>query len=119
MNKEFFEALSVLGENVDKVILIKRIKSAIFRVVKKNYPNAKKIIVNIDEKKEVFEMGIVKTVMMDSRLKDPDNEIYFEDAKKISSKALLGEKIFVPLNHSDFRRTTVDILREALSRKSA
>lgn len=114
MNKDFFEALSILGENVDKTLLIKRVKSATFRVIKKNYPNAKKVVVNIDEKKEVLKMGIVKTVVLYSHLKDPDNEICFEEAKKILPKAKLGEEIFVPLNHLGFRRTTVGILREAL-----
>ena len=87
MNKGFFDALKVLGDenSVDIEVLAEKIKTALMKAVKKAYPDCENININIDPDTKVFEISIIKQVVDDEPL--DDNEINIDVARTIDPAA--------------------------------
>ena len=60
MNKGFFDALTMLGDenSVSVETLVEKIKSALMKAVKKSYPDCENININIDPETRTFEISI-------------------------------------------------------------
>ena len=67
MNKGFFDALKLLGDenSVSVDTLVEKIKSALMKAVKKSYPDCENININIDPESDIFEISIIKEVVDD------------------------------------------------------
>ena len=83
MNEQFFNALADLAsENeIDKDLLIEKIKEGIIKAIKKEYPESEHIRVDIDPASGKLEMCILKEVMKVMFVDDPENEIYIGEAQ--------------------------------------
>ncbi|MBE6885795.1 MAG: transcription termination/antitermination protein NusA [Oscillospiraceae bacterium] len=104
MNNEFFEALALLEKErgIAADHLIEKLQAAIVSAIKKDYGDPDNIVVNIDTEKRKMEVIIKKLVV--EEVEDPKNEIYLEDAKKISKRAAVGDWVNLKLNPKEFGR---------------
>ena len=114
MNKGFFDALKVLGDenSVDIEVLAEKIKTALMKAVKKAYPDCENISINIDPDTKVFEISIIKQVVDDEPL--DDNEINIEDARKINPGVEVGDDIAVKIDTAQFGRAAAQAAKQQI-----
>jgi len=114
MNKGFFDALKVLGDenSVDIEVLAEKIKTALMKAVKKAYPDCENININIDPDTKVFEISIIKQVVDDEPL--DDNEINIEDARKINPGVEVGDDIAVKIDTAQFGRAAAQAAKQQI-----
>ena len=119
MNKEFFEALSLIErENgIPAEFMYDKIQKAIITAVKRNNEN-EDIIVNIDANKYLFEVYIRKEVIDD----EPENpseinlnrHIFYSVARKIDKHAKVGDKVAVKLETKQFSRIAAQAAKQII-----
>lgn len=116
MNKDFFEALSLLGaENkIDADALIEKVASGIKKAVKRDIPGAdeENIEVVINPEKGKFEIKLNKTVV--EEVTNPDNEITLEDALEISKRAKMGGQVAIKLDPAKFGRVAAQSAKQSI-----
>ncbi len=116
MNKEFFEALSLLEEEngIEKEILVEKIEQGILKAVKKDFPNTleENIEVKIDLDKNRLNMKINKTVV--EEVEDEANEISLDDALQISKRAKIGSQVAMKLNPAKFKRIAAQSAKQSI-----
>ena len=114
MNKGFFEALNMLGDenSVSVDTLVEKVKSALMKAVKKSYPDCENINVNIDPATNTFEISIVKTVVDDDPL--DDNEINIAAAKLIDPSAHVGGMVAVKIDTAQFGRAAAQSAKQSI-----
>lgn len=116
MNKEFFEALSLLEKEngIDTEVLIEKIEQGILKAVKKDYPNTdeENIVVKIDLEKNRLNLKINKTVV--EEVEDEANEITLEDALEISKRAKVGSQVSIKLNPAKFGRVAAQSAKQSI-----
>ena len=114
MNKGFFDALKVLGDenSVDIEVLAEKIKTALMKAVKKAYPDCENININIDPDTKVFEISIIKQVVDDEPL--DDNEIFIDDARKIDPSAEIGGNVAVKIDTAQFGRAAAQAAKQQI-----
>lgn len=116
MNKEFFEALSLLeAENgIDTEVLVEKIEQGILKAVKRDYPNTNEenIVVKIDLEKNKLTLKINKDVV--EEVEDEANEISLEDALEISKRAKVGSQVAIKLNPAKFGRVAAQSAKQSI-----
>ncbi len=116
MNKEFFEALSLLEKEngIETETLIEKIEQGIFKAVRKDYPNTKEenIEVKIDLEKNRLNLKINKTVV--EEVEDEANEISLEDALEISKRAKIGSRVSIKLNPAKLKRVAAQLAKHSI-----
>lgn len=116
MNKEFFEALSLLGEEngIDTELLVEKIEQGILKAVKRDYPNTaeENIVVKIDLEKNRLNLKINKNVV--EEVEDEANEIALEDALEISKRAKIGSQVAIKLNPAKFGRVAAQSAKQSI-----
>lgn len=116
MNKEFFEALSLLEEEngIEAEVLIEKIEQGILKAVKRDYPNTNEenIEVKIDVEKNRLNLKINKIVV--EEVEDEANEISLEDALEISKRAKIGSKVAIKLNPTKFKRIAAQSAKQSI-----
>lgn len=114
MNKGFFDALKMLGDenSVDIEVLVEKIKSALLKAVKKSYPDCENININIDPATKAFEISIIKEVVDDEPL--DDNEINIDVARTIDPGAYVGSMIAVKLDTAQFGRAAAQSAKQSI-----
>ena len=114
MNKGFFEALRMLGDenSVDVEVLIEKVKSALMKAVKKSYPDCENININIDPETNVFEISIIKEVVDDEPL--DDNEINIDVARTIDPGAYVGSMVAVKIDTAQFGRAAAQSAKQSI-----
>ncbi len=114
MNKGFFEALNMLGDenSVSVDTLVEKVKSALMKAVKKSYPDCENINVNIDPATNTFEISIIKTVVDDDPL--DDNEINIAAAKLIDPSAHVGGMVAVKIDTAQFGRAAAQSAKQSI-----
>ncbi|MBE6852535.1 MAG: transcription termination/antitermination protein NusA [Ruminococcus sp.] len=114
MNKGFFDALRMLGDenSVSVDVLVEKIKSALMKAVKKSYPDCENININIDPEANVFEISIIKLVVDDEPL--DDNEINIDVAKTIDPGAYVGGMIAVQIDTAQFGRAAAQSAKQSI-----
>ncbi len=114
MNKGFFDALRVLGDenSVDIEVLAEKIKTALMKAVKKAYPDCENININIDPDTKVFEISIIKQVVDDEPL--DDNEINIDVARTIDPAAYVGGNIAVKIDTAQFGRAAAQAAKQQI-----
>ena len=114
MNKGFFEALRMLGDenSVDVEVLIEKVKSALMKAVKKSYPDCENISINIDPETNAFEISIIKEVVDDEPL--DDNEINIDVARTIDPGAYVGSMVAVKIDTAQFGRAAAQSAKQSI-----
>ena len=114
MNKGFFEALRMLGDenSVDVEVLIEKVKSALMKAVKKSYPDCENININIDPETNAFEISIIKEVVDDEPL--DDNEINIDVARTIDPGAYVGSMVAVKIDTAQFGRAAAQSAKQSI-----
>ena len=102
--KEFFEALTLIGEEkgIPLEDLVDKIKTAIALAVKKGETGNEESIVEIDPETKRFYVAIRKEVV--EEVETPATQITLEDAVKYDKKARVGEMVEIPLETKKFGR---------------
>ncbi len=114
MNKGFFDALKLLGDenSVSVDTLVEKIKSALMKAVKKSYPDCENININIDPESDIFEISIIKEVVDDEPL--DDNEINIATARTIDPNAYLGGMVAVKIDTAQFGRAAAQSAKQSI-----
>ena len=116
MNKEFFEALSLLEQEngIDTAVLVEKIEQGILKAVKRDYPNTdeENIVVKIDLEKNRLTLKINKNVV--ETVEDEANEITPEDALEISKRAKIGSQVAIKLNPAKFGRVAAQSAKQSI-----
>ena len=114
MNKGFFDALKMLGEenSVSVDVLVEKIKSALMKAVKKSYPDCENININIDPETNTFEISIIKEVVEDEPL--DDNEINIDAARTIDPSAYVGSMVAVKIDTARFGRAAAQSAKQSI-----
>ena len=116
MNEQFFNALDALAQesNMDKEVLIEKIKEGILKAIKKDYPNCEHIRIDINPDSGKFEMFILKEVMEVMFVDDPDNEIYLGEAQTYDPDIKVGDWVEIPLNPAKFGRVAAQNAKQSI-----
>ncbi len=114
MNKGFFDALTMLGDenSVSVDTLVEKIKSALMKAVKKSYPDCENININIDPQTDTFEISIIKVVVEDEPL--DDNEINISEARTIDPNAYIGGMVAVKIDTAQFGRAAAQSAKQSI-----
>lgn len=116
MNKEFFEALSLLEQEngIDTAVLVEKIEQGILKAVKRDYPNTdeENIVVKIDLEKNRLTLKINKNVV--ETVEDEANEITLEEALEISKRAKIGSQVAIKLNPAKFGRVAAQSAKQSI-----
>ncbi len=114
MNKGFFEALSLLGNenSVSVNTLIEKVKGALMKAVKKAYPDCENINIHINPETNEFEITILKEVVDDEPL--DDNEINIDVAKTIDPRAYVGGNIAIKIDTAKFGRAAAQSAKQSI-----
>lgn len=117
MNKEFFEAFSLLQKenDIDAEALIESVKSGILKAIKKDYPNCENIYVEIDPEKGKFEMKILKEIV-EGEPEDPDNQISIDEARTISKRSRVGGTCEIKLEPAKFGRVAAQNAKQSIKK---
>lgn len=115
MTSEFFDALATLGtENkIDREVLIEKIKEAMYKAVKKAYPDCEEYIeIEIDPDEKKFNMYIRQTVVPD----EPTwyNEVNIDVARAIDRGAYVGGTVRTPIDIATFSRAAAQTAKQAI-----
>ncbi len=114
MNKEFFEALSLLErENeISGDLLIDKIKAGVLRAIKKEYPDCDNISILIDPAKGKFEMKIIKDVVEG----EPENanQINIDKALETDKHARVGGTVEIELSMAQFGRVAAQSAKQSI-----
>lgn len=115
MTSEFFDALASLGEEnkIEKDVLIEKIKDAMYKAVKKAYPDCEEYIeVEIDPDARKFNVYIRQTVVPD----EPTyyNEVNIDVARAIDRNAYVGGTVRTPIDITSFSRAAAQTAKQAI-----
>ncbi len=117
-NKEFFEAVRLLGKekNIAQDALLDGIQKAIVTAVKRDYNNKDIVFCEIDEDKKDMRVFVRKNVV--TEVLDPDEDMTVEQAKRFKPNALAGDIIEIELETKEVSRIAAEkgkhILRQAI-----
>lgn len=114
MNKEFFEALSLLSKEngISGDMLIDKIKAGVLRAIKKEYPDCDNINILIDPNRGKFEMKIIKEVVEDEPL--DGNQINIDKALEIDNNARIGGTVEIVLSTAQFGRVAAQSAKQSI-----
>lgn len=116
MNEQIFNSLDALSaeSNIDKEVLIEKIKDGIMKAIKKEYPYCEHISIEIDPDRGIFEMKILKEVMEVMFVDDPDNEIYLGEAQTYDPNIKVGEWVEIPINPLKIGRVAAQNAKQSI-----
>ena len=116
MNEQFFNALDALSSesNIDKEVLIEKVREGLIKAVKKENPGCEHIRVDIEPKTGKLEMCILKEVMKVMFVDDPDNEIYIGEAKTYDPDVKEGDWVEIPVNPTKIGRVAAQNAKQSI-----
>jgi N utilization substance protein A len=102
-------------KSINRDTLIDAIRSAIESAARKTFhPNAV-LVVDVDPKSLAFRIYEIRTVV--ETIEDPVREISVEEAKKLNSDAIIGDKLKLPAEPRDFGRIAAQTAMQVLMQK--
>jgi len=117
MNKGFFEALELLGDenSVETEVLIEKIKSAMLKAARKAYPHSEENInVVIDPVTKRFNMYILQEVIEDDVPCIDENEVNLSEALTRDPKAYIGGTIPLEIDVAKFGRAAALTAKQSI-----
>ncbi|MBR1738838.1 MAG: transcription termination factor NusA [Ruminococcus sp.] len=116
MNEQFFSALEALTKenNIDRDVLIEKIKDGIIKAIKKDNPECEHIRVDIEPETGKVEMCILKEVMEVMFVDDPENEIYIGEARTYDPDIKVGDWVEIPVNPTKIGRVAAQNAKQSI-----
>mgnify|MGYP002624799555 CR=1 FL=1 len=116
MNDQFFKALEDLSSenDIDREVLIEKIKDGITKAIKKENPECEHIRVDIDPDTGKLEMCILKEVMEVMFVDDPENEIYIGEAQTYDPDIKVGDWVEIPVNPTKIGRVAAQNAKQSI-----
>ncbi|MBO5447941.1 MAG: transcription termination/antitermination protein NusA [Ruminococcus sp.] len=116
MNDQFFDALNALSQenNIDREVLIEKIKDGITKAIKKENPECEHIRVDIEPDTGKLEMVILKEVMPVMFVDDPANEIYIGEARTYDPDIKEGDWVEIPVNPAKIGRVAAQNAKQSI-----
>ena len=117
MNKEFLTALDLLEKEkgIKKEILIEAMENALVTAYKKDYNPVSEVVAKVSEKTGDAKVYLRKTVC--EEVTNPESEIEYKDALKISKKIEIGETVLVDVTPKTFGRIAAQNARGIVVQK--
>jgi len=117
MNKEFLTALDLLEKEkgIKKEILIEAMENALVTAYKKDYNPVSEVVAKVSSETGDAKVYLRKTVC--EEVSDPQTEIVYKDAVKISKKIELGETVLVDVTPKTFGRIAAQNARGIVVQK--
>ena len=115
MNAEFFAAIEDIEKEkgIPKDYMLEKINQALLAALKKDNPAAADCVrVDVDEAKKRIDMYIQKTVV--EEVENPAVELTVDEAKKLSSKAQVGDIINVAVETKKFGRIAAQAAKQVI-----
>ena len=120
MSKELMDALELLEreKNISRDSLFDAIENSLLTACKNNFGKVENIKVEVDRNTCDFKCFAEKEVVeLADDVMDSFIEISFDDAKKISKKAKVGDMIDVPINSKEFGRIATQNAKNVILQK--
>lgn len=113
-NEELFEALRLLQEErgIPMDYMMAQIQKAITTACKNTYGNNDDAKVVMDPETNRFEVLLYKTVV--ENVQDPNREVAYEVAKKLSALVELNQKVAIRLDPKQFGRIAISTVRSII-----
>ncbi len=117
MNKEFLTALDLLEKEkgIKKEILIEAMENALVTAYKKDYNPSNEVVAKVSVETGDAKVYLRKTVC--EEVTDPQTEIVYKDALKISKKIEVGETVLVDVTPKTFGRIAAQNARGIVVQK--
>ncbi len=117
MNKEFLTALDLLEKEkgIKKEILIEAMENALVTAYKKDYNPVTEVVAKVSSETGDAKVYVRKTVC--EEVTDPETEILYKDALKISKTAALGDGVLVDVTPKTFGRIAAQNARGIVVQK--
>ncbi len=117
MNKEFLTALDLLEKEkgIKKEILIEAMENALVTAYKKDYNPSNEVVAKVSVETGDAKVYLRKTVC--EEVTDPQTEIVYKDALKISKKIEIGETVLVDVTPKTFGRIAAQNARGIVVQK--
>jgi N utilization substance protein A len=114
MNTELFNALDMLEKErgISKEHMIEKIKAALLSAYKKEKGGMDNVNIVINEAKKDIKVYQQKTIV--EVVENPETEITFEDAQKLSRKYVLGGTADVELKTKNFGRISAQAAKQVI-----
>lgn len=117
MNKEFLTALDLLEKEkgIEKGIIIEAMENALVTAYKKDYATMCEVVAKVSSETGDAKVYLKKTVC--EEVTNPDVEIDFKSAKKISKAAEIGGEVLVDVTPKTFGRIAAQNARGIVVQK--
>lgn len=117
MNKEFLVALDLLEKEkgIKKEILIEAMENALVTAYKKDYETECEVVARVSEKTGDAKVYLQKEVC--EEVTDPETQIEYSEALKISKKAEIGEFVLIDVTPKTFGRIAAQNARGIVVQK--
>lgn len=102
-------------KSVDRATLIEAIRSAIETAARKSMNRSANVTVEVDPDTLQFKVFEIRTVT--ETVEDETNDISLEDALKLNSDVVLGNRLKVPSEPKDFGRIAAQTARQVIIQK--
>lgn len=116
MNKEFVDSLNALTKesNIDKEVLIEKVREGIMKALKKQYQDCEHIRVDINPETGEIDMKILKEVMEVMYVDDPENEIYLGEAQTYDPDIKVGDWVEIPVSPAKIGRVAAQNAKQSI-----
>jgi len=104
-------------KNIDRSTMISVLEESFRNVISKMFGTDENYDVIINPDKGDFEIYRNRTIVENNRLKDPNTEISFAEARKIDSDFEVGEEVTDKVDFASFGRRAILNLRQTLASK--
>ncbi len=103
---EIFAALELLEKerNIPQRFMLEKIIQALVTAYKRDHNEVENVIVDVDEAHRDLKMYVQKVVVDEEDYVDPFNEVPLEEAKTLSAKYEIGDKVNFPVDTVEFGR---------------
>lgn len=117
INKDFFLALDELEKQkgIKKEFFIETLESALVAAYKKNFGEAKSVLVKLNPDKNTIKVYAYKTVA--EVVENPEAEISLEEAKLIKKSYKLGDLVQEEITPKDFGRIAAGTAKQVVTQK--
>lgn len=117
VNKDFFLALDELEKlkGIKKEFFIETLETALVAAYKKNFGEAKSVVVKLNPEKNTIKVYAYKTVV--EEVVDEETEISLEDAKQIKKSYKVGDQVTEEVTPKEFGRIAAGTARQVVTQK--
>lgn len=117
INKDFFLALDELEKQkgIKKEFFIETLESALVAAYKKNFGEAKSVLVKLNPDKNTIKVYAYKTVA--EVVENPEAEISLEEAKLIKKSYKVGDQVLEEVTPKEFGRIAAGTAKQVVTQK--